>query len=851
MKAFAQRLSRRPWRLGTSDSESVRAVGASRAAGTMLTFVGLFLLSAATLLFEINLTRLFSVAQFYHFAFMIVSLALLGFGASGSALALIPSWRERSRVERTLTWLALGFSASCVGSVLLINWLPFDSFSIAWDRRQLGVLALHYLVLATPFFCSGAAVGLLLSARPAIASRTYFVNLLGSAAGCLLALITPGVLGGEGVVLLSGALGAATVLLFGSGGHGSPIRRRSWLPVGLLATMMVVLVVHPQAMAVRLSPYKDLSHLLNVSEAQVISSRWNAFSRVDLVQSSSIRSLPGLSYRYLGELPSQHGLTIDGDDLSGVVIDLDNQDFADYLPGALAYHLNPAANSLLLEPQGGLDILVAHAQGAQSITAVEPNPLVVNAAKEVYGLPGVEAVVEAGRSFLRRTRPGYDIVTVCLTTPYRPVRSGAYSLSEEYRYTVEGFEDGLSRLAPDGILQATRWLQASPSEETRLFALVVEALERRGADPAQTILYFRGYNTATVLARPGGFTGAELEMARGWLSARSFDLVYAPGVRPDEVNRYNQLPEPVYYQAATGLLSAPDRASWYADSPYDVTPPWDDHPFFGHYFKWSQAAQVWQEAGHTWQPFGGAGYFVLLALLVLATIAALGVILLPLVAGRRSGQIAKVPGRLRIVTVAYFGLIGFGFLFGEIPLAQQFILFLGQPVYGLTAVLFALLFFSGVGSWMSVRLPHRPALIALVIVLPLYPFALPQLFSLFLGSPQSLRLLVAVTTLAPLGFLLGIPFPKGIAWLEEQAAGLIPWAWGVNGAASVVASVSAALLALSFGFSWVLLAGALCYAGALGIVTLSLSPSFSFWSRLKSDGVISTGNSAGPGSDPG
>jgi hypothetical protein len=823
MKAFSRPLSRRIRRLGTPDSESAQAIGGSQATRTMLTYIGLFLLSAATLLFEINLTRLFSVAQFYHFAFMIVSLALLGFGASGSALALIPSWREGSRVERTLTWLALGFSASCLGSVLLVNWLPFDSFSIAWDSRQIEILALHYLVLATPFFCSGAAVGLLLSARPASASRTYFVNLLGSAAGCLMALITPGLLEGEGVVLLCGALTVAAAPLFRGATPQSPGRRRYWLPAGLLAVLLVVLVAYPQAMAVRLSPYKDLSHLLNVSDARVISSRWNAFSRVDLVQSSSIRSLPGLSYRYLGDLPPQHGLTIDGDDLSGVVTDLEEEEFADYLPGALAYHLNPAADALLLEPQGGLDILVARAKGARRITAVEPNPLVVSAAGEVYGLPGVETVIEAGRSFMRGTRQRYDLVTVCLTAPYRPVRSGAYSLSEEYRYTVEGFADGLSRLAPGGILQATRWLQSSPSEETRLFALVVEALEQQGADPAQTVLYFRGYNTGTVLARPAGFTSAELEKARDWLSARSFDLVYAPGVRPEEVNRYNQLPEPVYYQAAAGLLRAADREAWYADFPYDVTPPSDDHPFFGHYFKWGQAAQVWQEAGHTWQPFGGAGYFVLVALLILATAAALGVILLPLIAGRMSGQIASAPRLIRIVTLVYFGLIGFGFLFGEIPLAQQFILFLGQPVYGLTAVLFALLFFSGVGSWMSVRLPHRPALITLVILLLIYPLALPRLFSLFLGGALGLRLLVAVVTLAPLGFLLGIPFPKGVAWLEEHAAGLIPWAWGVNGAASVVASVSAALVALSFGFSWVLLAGALCYAGALGVVALSPS----------------------------
>ncbi len=785
-----------------------------------LTYAGLFLLSAATLLFEINLTRIFSVAQFYHFAFMIVSLALLGFGASGSALALYPSLRRPDRIDERLTWLGMAFSSTSLVSVLLVNWLPFDSFSIAWDIRQIEILSLHYLVLATPFFCSGAAIGLLLSARPAIASWTYFVNLLGSAAGCLLAMIAPGALGGIGVVLLSGALSATAALLF-AGARPKPRQvKRSLLPAGQLGVLLILLIVFPWHLAVRLSPYKDLSRLLTLSDAEVVSSRWNAYSRVDLVRSASIRMLPGLSYRYVGELPLQNALAIDGDDLSSVLTDLNNTEWADYLPGALAYHLNPEADCLLLDARGGLDVVLARAMGARNITAVEPNPLVVDAASEIYELADVKTVTEASRSFLRRTPQQFGVVTMCLTNPFRPVRSGAYSLAEEYRYTVEGLVEALSRLAPGGILQATRWLQTPPSEETRLFALVVEALERSGTDPAETILYFRGYNTATILARPTGFTDADLALARDWLSTRSFDLVYAPDVRPDEVNQYNRLPEPLYYQAAAELLAAPDRTVWYASFPYDVTAPTDDRPFFGHYFKWSQAAQVWQEAGHTWQPFGGAGYFVLLALLGLATLAAFGVILLPLAARRTSGQLVSVPRRFRSATLAYFCLIGFGYLLGEIPLAQQFILFLGQPVYGLTAVLFALLFFSGLGSLMSVRLPHQVTLGALVVILLLYPLILPPIFSYFLGSPQSTRLLVAVVALAPLGFALGVPFPKGIARLERHAPGLIPWAWAANGAASVVASVSAALAALAFGFSWVLVIGSLCYAGALGIVVV-------------------------------
>jgi hypothetical protein len=550
------------------------------------------------------------------------------------------------------------------------------------------------------------------------------------------------------------------------------------------------------------------------------------------VDSPSIRSLPGLSYRYPGLPPRQRGLTVDGSDLSGVVADLEDVDFADYLPGALAYRLRPAASALLLEPHGGLDVLVAFALGARSITAVEPNPLVIDAAGSVYDLPGVQPIIESGRSFARRMNQQsdwrYDVVTYSLTAPYRPVRSGAYSLAEEYAYTVEAFDDYLALLQPNGLFQATRWLQSPPSEEIRLFSLATAALEKRGSDPSHALVFFRGYNTATVLIQPDGFTVAELNATREWLAERAFDLVYAPDVRPDEVNRYNVLKSPDYYTAAVGLLSAPDGEAWFDDFAFDVTPPTDDRPFFGHYFKWRQATQILQEAGQTWQPFGGAGYFVLLAVLALAAVAALFIILLPLVAGRLTGRLTlstetlKAQKRRSVLasTLAYFGLIGLGFLFVEIPLAQRFILFLGQPVYGLTIVLFSLLFFSGLGSLVSGRLPYRTALVALVVVVLTYPLLLPRLFDLFLGGTFELRLLVATAALAPLGFLLGVPFPRGVAWLERRARDLIPWAWGVNGAASVAASVGAALLALSFGFSWVLMAGAFCYGGALAVAFL-------------------------------
>ncbi len=815
---------------------------------SLTTRLGLFLLSAATLIFEINLTRLFSVAQFYHFAFLIVSLALLGYGASGTALATLrvsnfgrrPASRQRGvGALPAMPLLAVATAVSIPGAYLLTNWLPFDSFSIAWDRRQVTVLALHFLALASPFFFSGMVVGLLLSAYPHVAGQTYAVNLAGSALGCLVAVAAPARLGGEGMVVLSGWLAALAGLVCQSAARAQEVSRLKaqvssrlliygvagvWLIFGLLDLSWRAAGQPPlRLFDLHLSPYKGLSYALQYPQAEVIYRRWNAFSRVDHVGRAGIRTHPGLSYRFTQQFPPQNGLLVDGDDLSPVMLPEADPTFADYMPGAIAFRLRPQADALILEPRGGLDVFISLALGARRVTAVEINPLIVEAAGPIYTVPRVQVVVESDRSYLRRSRESYDVVVFSLANSYHPVRSGAYSLAEDYRYTLEAFQDALARLRPDGLLLVTRWLQMPPSEELRAFALAVTALEREGRDPAASIIAFRGYNTGTLLVKKSPFTPDEVDAVRAFATDRAFDLVHAPGLRPDEVNRYNILPDPVYSHAFAALLAAPSREAWYAAYPYDVTPPSDDRPFFGHFFKWSQARQVLAELGKTWQPFGGAGYFVVMALLGLATAAAVALILLPMVVTqfwpRQRNDYAPTPRmerRAALAGLTYFGLIGLAFLLVEIPLIQRFILFLGHPAYALTAVLFTLLSFSGPGSQPAhtSRVTPRPTLAMPVAPVLGLLWLLPHLFALSLGLPLELRLGMTVAVLAPVGFLMGIPFPRGIQWLQKEAPGLIPWVWGVNGAASVISSVLAALLALSFGFRWVLVAGAAGYAGA-------------------------------------
>jgi len=349
---------------------------------------------------------------------------------------------------------------------------------------------------------------------------------------------------------------------------------------------------------------------------------------------------------------------------------------------------------------------------------------------------------------------------------------------------------------------------------------VATALESVGEDPGCQIVAFRGYRVMTFLVKRGPFTTGELRTVREFIDARAFDLVYAPDIKGTEVNRHNVLESPIYYELFTDLIRTEDRERWYRQYPYDVRPPTDDWPFFGHYFKWSQAAQVLAELGRTWQPFGGAGYFVLLIMLGFSVAAALGLVSLPVLLARR-----RTLRRLRdstphaVSTMAYFGLLGLAYLLVEVPLIQRFVLFLGQPALAMPTVLFALLLSSGVGSIVSHRqnlqLGKRMAVLALLI--GLYAWGMPVVLRALLGLPLVMRLILSVAFVAPLGFLMGQPFPMGLQRLQKMARAAVPRAWAVNGAMSVVASILAAVLGLSLGFSWVFLLGGLCYGGAMAL----------------------------------
>jgi hypothetical protein len=907
-------------------------------------YLVLLLLSAAMLAFQVTLTRLFALAQGSHLAFMAISLALLGIGASGSYLALRPVPAAWPR------WVGRGavlFSLTLPAAYLAVNYLPFDAYRLAWEPIQLVWLALYYLALTLPFFFGGLVTGLALAAQPERAGRLYGANLLGAGLGTPLALFGLATVGGPGLIFLCTLLGwlavaasrwlppadlglqpdigppgpdnveAAyqTVLsqarpgsLEAAGGEaalsqaapairpisadplpGEPalskngrsdpgsaetrahnagsnrlqpaaatfyLLRFTFYTIITLA-LIYLMLQPPNLFNVRLTPYKSLYQALLYPGSRVLMSRWNAFSRVDVIQSGGIHSAPGLSFAYTGELPPQLGLMVDGDNLAPLTylpaarsdqnnaandqlasgtglppteaeIPSERLTFSEYLPLALGFRLRPRARVLILEPGGGLAVLAALQNGAGSVTVVHSNPTVAAAVGgtfadftgNLYRDPRVTVVIDEPRSFLRRTGQEFDLIIWPLTDSFRPVTAGAYTLNEDYRYTVEALNDALARLSPQGLLLVERWLQQPPSESLRLWATAIEALRRfrmqnaalseSAPVAADHLLALRTLQTSLIGVARAPLSASELELIRDFAIQLQFDLVWLPDLRPDETNRYSVLAEPVHYLTFAGLLTAPDRDIFYADYEYAIAPPTDDQPFFFHFFKWNQIPDILQNLGRTWQPFGGSGYLVLLVLLALATLLSLLLILLPLLARRRANRGPATGRGVRRRVLVYFGLLGLGFLFVEIPLLQRFILYLGQPAYAFAVVVAALLVASGLGSsYLAGRWPLRRVLLLISLLSLLYPLLLPPLFNLTLPLPLAGRVIITVASLFPLGLLLGIPFPRGLALVgPEQTA----WAWAINGCASVISAILAAAIALTWGFSAVLWSAALAYA---------------------------------------
>ncbi len=776
------------------------------------------LLSASTLTYEILLVRAFAIEQYHHFAFMAIGVAMLGFGASGTLLALA---RPRpAAAERAFGWAALLTPIALLASTAAAHQIPLDAAQLLWDPAQLPRLASVYALLALPFGVGALAILLALTLEGERLGLIYGASFAGAGCGAALALAVLWLLLPERALAVPAALASLGALAAISARHRSTLQGA--VAVAALAISAVSLLRPPWEL--NLIPYKGLPQVEAYPEARRVAERAGPTGWVVAVQAAAFRHAPGLSLAYRGVFPRQTALFVDGE-LADAAADWGEDHSAlailDWLPTAVPYALEGRGAVLVLGAGGGLEVWNALAHDAR-VTAVELNPHLPELAgwrSSAAAGPGVTGTVDwvigDARSYVARTRDRFDLIVIPAGRAFGTSAGGVHALSEDFLHTVEAYVGYLERLSDDGVLAVTRWLTLPPRDNLRVILTAVEALRRRAGRTREGLVVVRSWATATVLVKPAGFSVKDLERLTDWSVSRRFDLDWHPGMRAPAMG-FNLLDEPTLYRAAEAAVSGPDSAESFVSAyPFEVSWVSDARPYPHHFIRTrSLGAFLGSERG-SWLPFAEWGPVALVATLLQSVLLAALLIVLP--ATVRAGRPAQ---RRWFRLIGYFGAIGLAYLAAEIAAIQQLNLMLGHPIYAVAAVLAAFLICSGAGSTWSDRLaPGAGARAALLAALLLLGYAGLLLSLVHLVQPASapLRVAVAVAVLAPLAFLMGLPFPLGLRALTDGETSSVAWAWAANGFASVVATPAAALIALEAGSRVLFLVAAGAYGVAAGL----------------------------------
>jgi len=797
------------------------------------------LISASTLAYEVLLMRLFSIIQWHHFAAMIISLALLGYGVSGVFLALNRDRLTQSFPSAIMISLLL-FSFSAPACFLLAQQIPFNPAEILWTPVQLLYLCGIYLILTLPFFFAANVIGLSFYRYKEQVSSIYAADLFGAGVGSAGVILLLFLMFPENiltVLVLSGIL--ATLIVSTYTFREQPVNTKPWT-VACIVIAAAVTFAATGWITLAISPYKSQSQLLLIPGTQVIDRYSSPLGLISVVKTAvtPLRYAPGLSLNATTEPPEQLAVFTDADNMTAITRYNGNPKTVIYLEqttSALPYHLRQHADILILGAGTGSDILRANYHAIKHIDAVELNPQVIDLVKEkyadfaghLYSSAHVNLHVGEARGFVATSQKTYDLINISLLDAFG-ASAGLYSMAENYLYTEQAIHDYLQHLSQDGYLSITRWIKIPPRDEPKLLATVINALKQTKIEqPGQRIMMIRSWQTSTLIVKNGIISSDEIKRLKDFCSERSFDPVYYPGISVQEVNRFNIQLQPYLYEAATALLGK-DSKTFIDDYKFNIEPATDDQPYFFHFFKWQSLPEILSLLDSGGIFLLESGYLLLIAALLQAIVASLLLIALPLwlwksklgitnmsgtdlhlPEGRQAGKPDVNPesgSHLRILV--YFFCLGLAFLFIEIAFIQKFILILHHPLYAITVVLSTFLLTAGAGSYFSERLSRSS--LKSVIMLPIATIALlsmvyilsfESITAFLLETGDLSRYVFSIVLIAPLGFCMGMPFPMALSRLSQTIPALIPWAWGINGCASVISAILATLIAMQFGFT--------------------------------------------------
>ena len=799
---------------------------------------GLFLICMCGLMLQIIETRILSVVAYYYLAFFAIGMAMFGMTAGALFVYFRERFFPRERLMQNLVWISSAFASTVVVSALLTISTVLTSLSVTSEplmtALQWGKLV---VILATPYFFAGMAISLALTRSPWPVPLVYGVDLVGAATGCLLVLVILTLIDSVSALFLVGAFGAVAGAFFAQAQRAmnqieAPLlaiaRSRILARPSILAAGFACLAIGNAAIqpyGLKLSMVKD--HVEGTMPGSLIV--WNSFSRVQVFPSfeSSANLLWGPSPTTPVYQLERRYTDIDGSASSAMYRfdgDLSKLEFLKYDITNVAYSIRRNGRAAVIGVGGGRDLLSAAYFGFRDITGVELNPIFVDLLtsrlrdyNRLASLSGVRLFVDEGRSWFARSNEQFDVIQMSMVDTWAATGAGAFSLSENGLYTVEGWRIFYRHLTPTGVFTVSRWYSPSNIDETgRMMSVAIAALLDEGiADPRDHLFLAATDNLATLIVSRAPFTAAELASLTATIDKLGFTVVARPQT-------------PAASTVLTEILAArtPENLNRLRNEyDLDLSPAYDDRPFFFQQLRIGDPRALW----HALKSPAGVvhGNFTALATLALIIMLSIVLVFITILVPSLS-SIRQVHPGVATFGSAYFLLIGFGFMFVEIGLIQRISVYLGHPVYGLAIGLFGIIISTGIGSLLSARvsLLRGERLLAWTTLLAIYIATLHYWFPLLIGAFASealpMRALVCLSAIAPSGVLIGFGFPTGMSIVNGIDPRPTPWFWAVNGAAGVLASGLAVTISIELSISATLWCGAVSYL-LLGLVAVVLS----------------------------
>lgn len=789
----------------------------ARGAGAGIAFV-----SAGVTAWQLALMQWLGWVQWYHFAYLVIALALLGFGAAGTVLTLararwLARWPRIAAIAAALAAATMALALRAAGA----GGLAPDLYLLFADPWQIARLAAASLALACPFFFSGLAIGLVLTAGAARAGRLYAWNLAGSGAGGVAGWMLLGAFAPTQIPALVSMLPlAGAVLLLRCDALRGGARAA---PVAGAAVLIAIATLLPGGP--RPSQFKDISRLLDLPGARITADIPDPRGRLQIIDTPVFRPAPPGSLRFAAEYPVQRAVLLDGN-LRGSLVDArgpaadDSRAVFDHALETVAWALGPRENVLFLESGGDGFAAWAAERGANRLVCVESHPGI---AKELARVLPVGAIVENAepRDVLARDGVAFDFIRFPMAGAFGGT-VGMQAVGEQFLFTAEAFAAALDRLAADGVIAVSAWTEQAEKNAPRLLATVMEGLRRAGAgDPRAHIAMIRSWNATTLVVKRAPLTETDSAAIRGFCLRLEFDPLVLGGEVAEGAERFHEVPGSALTEQVRAVLDGDIAAAEAAaGGAFRLGPATDDRPYFSQFLKIGHLSRIAREGGWRSAPFVEMGYLVVALSAPVLLIAALALVVAPL---SRVGW----AGGSRWATAMFATGLGLGFMFLEIGLIARLTLLLGGALTSAATVLTTLLVAAGAGSALSQRFPATPRTLARItlgvaavcVALGVATAHAPEGWS----APVAARMLVAGLAIAPAAFVMGMAFPTLLRLLEATEPSHVPWAWAVNGCASVVAPSLAILIAVNAGHSAVFAAAAAAYAIA-AVATVALRP---------------------------